>query len=179
MDSGLKDVAESYDDAITSLSDYQTNFDELTRSMEGNWEAQKFLNGETDNYVGALYAVDSGLISEADALELLKDTGISSYSQLQSYAEQQRQAELNKNADIKSSHKEVADSNDEKNLEILNSDQKAYGELKELDGEWHTVQNKNQEAAAESAEKSAIKTKAVLFLHLPVLAVKRLSFGIR
>lgn len=160
MDSGIKDVAKSYDDAVTSLSDYQTNFDELTRSMEGNWEAQKFLNGETDNYVGALYAVDSGLISEADALELLKDTGISSYSQLQSYAEQQRQAELNKNADIKSSHKEVADSNDEKNLEILNSDQKAYGELKELDGEWHTVQNKNQEAAAESAEKSAIKTKS-------------------
>lgn len=159
MDSGIKDVAESYDDAITSLSEYQTNFDELTRSMEGNWEAQKFLNGETNNFVGALYAVDSGLISEADALDLLKDTGITSYKALQDSALLQQRAERAKNEDIKAGNEEVADSNEMKNISMLGSDTHAYAEMKKVSGEWHTAVNNNQQATADNAEKAAIKTR--------------------
>ena len=159
MDSGIKDVAKSYDDAVTSLSDYQTNFDELTRSMEGNWEAQKFLNGETNNYVGALYAVDSGLISEADALDLLKDTGVTSYKTLQDFALLQQRAERAKNEDIKAGNEEVADSNEMKNISMLGSDTHAYAEMKKVSGEWHTAVNNNQQATADNAEKAAIKTK--------------------
>lgn len=155
MDSGIKDVAKSYDDAITSLSDYQTNFDELTRSMEGNWEAQKFLNGETDNYIGALYAVQSGLIGEQDMYERLSGTGIDTMWELESAAARQRRAIEDSNSAIDGSNSDLADNTESNNMRILDSGQKAYAGIADSGFEAHEAQNKYQNDVADQSKKSS------------------------
>lgn len=155
LNSEISEVAKTYDNAVTSLSEYETTYDGLTKSINDNWEAQKFLNGETENYVGALYAVDSGLISEADALELLKNTGVDSYSKLKTLADIQRDEQINNNNAVKKSNEDVAENSKQKNLEILDSNKKAYGEIKESSFEFHTVQNKRADDTAANAQKNA------------------------
>lgn len=156
---GINELMESYVNAENNVDDYVAAQNDLNSALSENWEAQKFLNGETNNYVGALYAVDSGLISEADALDLLKDTGVTSYKTLQDFALLQQRAERAKNEDIKAGNEEVADSNEMKNISMLGSDTHAYAEMKKVSGEWHTAVNNNQQATADNAEKAAIKTK--------------------
>lgn len=156
---GINELMESYVNAENNVNDYVAAQNDLNSALSENWEAQKFLNGETNNYVGALYAVDSGLISEADALDLLKDTGVTSYKTLQDFALLQQRAERAKNEDIKAGNEEVADSNEMKNISMLGSDTHAYAEMKKVSGEWHTAVNNNQQATADNAEKAAIKTK--------------------
>lgn len=156
---GINELMESYVNAENNVNDYVAAQNDLNSALSENWEAQKFLNGETNNFVGALYAVDSGLISEADALDLLKDTGVTSYKTLQDFALLQQRAERAKNEDIKAGNEEVADSNEMKNISMLGSDTHAYAEMKKVSGEWHTAVNNNQQATADNAEKAAIKTK--------------------
>ena len=107
---GANDLVESYVNANTTLTDLIDSQGKLSVSLKDNWEAQRFLNGETDNYVGALYAVDSGLMSESDALALLKDQGITSYDQLVAKANEQKESQLAANGETAQSNATVGDS---------------------------------------------------------------------
>lgn len=155
-------MGENWDELFSSLSDAKYNLDDYNSSLaeteQAYLDAQRalnFVNGETNDYVGALYAVNSGLMSEQDALKFLEGTGINTYDQLITAANKQRAAEQSNNEARKQSSSEVADNASENMKQIETDTNKAYGSMQDGAYEWETATNNSFDEVAAGAENSS------------------------
>lgn len=86
----VQETLKSYVDADNALTEYVETQGKAQQAYNSSWQAMKLLKGDTDNYVGALYMVESGLIDEQSAFKMLEGTGVDTMNELQLYAGLQR-----------------------------------------------------------------------------------------
>jgi ElaB/YqjD/DUF883 family membrane-anchored ribosome-binding protein len=96
-------------DAFAKAKDSLTEYQEQVQYLEDDYSkanrALNFLNGDTQDYVGALYLVESGLISENDAMKMVESSGIRTFNELKRKAAEQTNAQLNNNKRVEDSTK--------------------------------------------------------------------------
>lgn len=104
LDTKTRQLLDSFNEAKSSLSEYNYALGENEQAYNDSFHALDFLNGKTTDYLGAVYAVESGLMSEADVMKMLEGTGIDTYGELKSLAEIQRDVEVGNNEAIERSN---------------------------------------------------------------------------
>ena len=141
--------------ATDSLEDYNFELGETEKAYQDAQRALNFLNGDTSDYVGALYAVESGLMSEDQALKMLEGTGIHTFDQLRTAANNQRDAEIGNNEERAKSYSDTADETEKNYTRTAESAQKAADAEKAASDEATQTINDNLKSTADEAEKSS------------------------
>lgn len=129
LSSETVEILNSYKKATEALDRYQQAQTEIQSDYEGTYEALKYLNGENNNYIGLLYAVESGLMSESDALEIMKEAGIDSFDHLRELANRQRDNQINNNKEIQQSNSSTSKQTQDKANQTSGGVIGAYAEM--------------------------------------------------